>query len=138
MNKIGGSMEMLSAMQLTKDMAGLDAQSKMILHNKEVLAIILQDTVEEYKGYSRKEIMDYACTPFYPLLEIFAFFKIIAALCIRNPLIDILGPVLDFFAYILFKLLAREVRKVRLYIVVTSTVYHNTVNRVFCRAFYKY
>ena len=59
MNKIGGSMEMLSAMQLTKDMAGLDAQSKMILHNKEVLAIILQDTVEEYKGYSRKEIMEF-------------------------------------------------------------------------------
>ena len=59
MNKIGGSMEMLSAMQLTKDMAGLDAQSKMILHNKEVLAIILQDTVEEYKGYCRKEIMEF-------------------------------------------------------------------------------
>ena len=56
MDKVKGSMEMLSSMQLTKDMAGLDAQSKMILHNKEVLAIILQDTVEEYKGYSRKEI----------------------------------------------------------------------------------
>ncbi|MCI9141188.1 MAG: hypothetical protein HFH87_01035 [Lachnospiraceae bacterium] len=59
MNKIGGSMEMLSTMQLTKDMAGLDVQSKMILHNKEVLAIILQDTVEEYEGYSRKEIMEF-------------------------------------------------------------------------------
>lgn len=59
MDKVKGSMEALSAMQLTEDMAGLDAQSKALLHSKEVLAVILQGTVEEYKGYSRKEIMEF-------------------------------------------------------------------------------
>lgn len=41
MDKVKGSMEALSAMQLTEDMAGLDAQSKALLHSKEVLAVIL-------------------------------------------------------------------------------------------------
>lgn len=59
MDKLTGSMEALSAMQLTEEMDGLDAQSKAILHSKEVLAVILQNTVEEYKGYSRKEIMEF-------------------------------------------------------------------------------
>lgn len=52
-------MEALSAMQLTEEMDGLDAQSKVLLHSREVLAVILQGTVEEYKGYTRKEIMGF-------------------------------------------------------------------------------
>ena len=59
MEKIPGSMEALSAMQLTADTAGLDAECKTLLRSKEVLAVILQGTVEEYKGYSLKEIMDF-------------------------------------------------------------------------------
>lgn len=59
MEKVKGSMEVLSSIQLTEDMAGLDAHSKTILRNKEVLSIILQGVVTEYKGYSRKEIMDF-------------------------------------------------------------------------------
>lgn len=59
MDKIRGSMGVLSSMQLTEDMAGLDAHSKTILRNREVLAIILQEVVSEYQGYSRKEIMDF-------------------------------------------------------------------------------
>ena len=59
MDQIKGSMETLSAMQITADMEGLDAQSKSVLHSREVLAVILQGTVSEYKGYSRKEIMDF-------------------------------------------------------------------------------
>ena len=45
MDKLRGSMETLSSMQLTEDMEGLDAQSKLILHSKEVLAIFLQETI---------------------------------------------------------------------------------------------
>ncbi len=59
MDKVKGSMEVLSSMQLTEDMAGLDVQSKSLLHNREVLAVILGEVVTEYKGYSRKEIMDF-------------------------------------------------------------------------------
>ena len=59
MDQIKGSMETLSAMQITADMEGLDAQSKSVLHSREVLAVILQGTVSEYKGYGRKEIMDF-------------------------------------------------------------------------------
>ncbi len=55
MDKLKGTMETLNTMQLTADMAGLDIQSKMLLRSKEVLAIILQGTIAEYKGYSRKE-----------------------------------------------------------------------------------
>ena len=54
-----GSMETLSAIQITKDMAGLDAQSKIVLRNPEVLAVILQEVIEEYKGYSLPEIMGF-------------------------------------------------------------------------------
>ena len=46
-------------MQVTADMEGLDAQSKLILHSKEVLAIILKETVAEYKDYSKEEIMEF-------------------------------------------------------------------------------
>lgn len=59
MDKLKGTMETLNTMQLTADMAGLDIQSKMLLRSKEVLAIILQGTIAEYKGYSRKEIMGF-------------------------------------------------------------------------------
>lgn len=59
MDKVSGSMEALSSMQITADMEGLDAESKALLHSREVLAVILQGTVEEYKGYSRKEIMEF-------------------------------------------------------------------------------
>ena len=59
MDKVKGSMEMLSSMQLTKDMAGMDAESKELLRNKAVLAVILKEVVAEYKGYSREEIMEF-------------------------------------------------------------------------------
>lgn len=59
MDKITGSMEALNAMQLTADTAGLDAECKTLLRSKEVLAVILQGTVEEYKGYNRKEIIEF-------------------------------------------------------------------------------
>lgn len=59
MDKLMGSLETLSSMQLTEDMEELDTQSKILLHSKEVLAVILKETVEEYKGYSRKEVMDF-------------------------------------------------------------------------------
>ena len=59
MDKIKGSMDALSALQLTAQMEGLDAQSKVLLRSKEVLAVILQGVVEEYRGYSRREIMDF-------------------------------------------------------------------------------
>lgn len=59
MDKINGSMEALSTLQITADMEGLDAQCKTILRAKEVLAVILRETVEEYRGYRRSEIMDF-------------------------------------------------------------------------------
>ena len=59
MEMLKGSMETLSAMQITADIEGLDIQSKTILRNKEILAVILQGTIKEYKGYSRKEIAEF-------------------------------------------------------------------------------
>ena len=59
MDQMKGNMEALSAMQLTAEMEGLDAESKTLLHNKEILAVILQGTVEEYAEYSRKEIVEF-------------------------------------------------------------------------------
>lgn len=58
-SKISGSLESLSALQITADTAGLDAGSRTVLHSKEVLAVILRETVEEYKGYSVKEVMEF-------------------------------------------------------------------------------
>ena len=52
-------MESLSAMQVTADTEGLDKQSKTLLQYVEVLAVILRDTVTEYKGYSRKEVQEF-------------------------------------------------------------------------------
>ncbi len=59
MDKINGSMEALSTLQITADIEGLDAQCKTILRAREVLAVILGETIEEYHGYSRSEIMDF-------------------------------------------------------------------------------
>ena len=56
MDKVKGSMEVLSDMQITADTTGMDAHSKIILRNKEVLAIILGEVIAEYKGYTRKEV----------------------------------------------------------------------------------
>lgn len=59
MDRIKGSLELLSDIQLKADMEGLDAESKTLLRNKEVLAVILQGVVEEYAGYSLKDIMGF-------------------------------------------------------------------------------
>lgn len=59
MDKMNGSMDVLSAMQLTSDTEGFDAECKLLLHSREVLAVILQGTVEEYEGYGLEEIMDF-------------------------------------------------------------------------------
>lgn len=56
---IPGSKDALSAMEITAEMAGLDAASKQILRHKEVLAVIAQNVIEEYAGYSTEEIMDF-------------------------------------------------------------------------------
>ncbi|MCM1211836.1 MAG: hypothetical protein NC318_09560 [Blautia sp.] len=56
---IQGSLGAASAFQLTEEMEALDKQSKKILQYKEVLAIILKETVEEYQGYSEAEIMEF-------------------------------------------------------------------------------
>ena len=56
MDRLQGSMEALSALQITEDMKGLDTQSKSLLQYAEVLAVILRDTIAEYKGYSWKEV----------------------------------------------------------------------------------
>ena len=59
MDRTQGSMEALSAMQITNDMEGLDTQSKTLLQYAEVLAVILRDTIAEYKGYSWKEVAEF-------------------------------------------------------------------------------
>ena len=59
MDKTNGSMETLSAMQVTADTEGLDAQSKVLLYSPEVLAVILQETVPEYRTFTRRQIMDF-------------------------------------------------------------------------------
>ena len=54
-----GSLGAASAFQLTEDMSSKDKPSKKILQYREVLAIILKETVEEYQGYSEEEIMEF-------------------------------------------------------------------------------
>ena len=54
-----GSMETLSAMQVTSDTEGQDIQSKTILCHPEVLAVILKDTAVEYRDYSWREIKEF-------------------------------------------------------------------------------
>ena len=58
-SKVQGSMEALGAMQVTEDTEGLDIQSKTLLQYAEILAVILRDTVAEYKGYSWKEVAEF-------------------------------------------------------------------------------
>ena len=55
MDKIQGNIDTLSSMQLTAAMEGLDAECKLLLSNREILAVILKDTVDEYKEYSREK-----------------------------------------------------------------------------------
>ncbi len=59
MDQLAGSMEALSALQITSEMEGMDAECKTVLYAKEVLAVILQEVVEEYQGYSRRKIMEF-------------------------------------------------------------------------------
>ena len=59
MERVTGSMEVLSSMQITDLTAGMYAASKELLKNKEILAVILQEVIEEYRGYPTKEIMDF-------------------------------------------------------------------------------
>lgn len=59
MNRTAGSMEVLSAMQLTADTEGFDMECKALLMNKEVLAVILKEAIEEYRECSLEEIMDF-------------------------------------------------------------------------------
>ena len=59
MEKVQGSLGVLSAMQITADTNGLDVQSKTILQYVEVLAVILKESVHEYKGYTLQEIIGF-------------------------------------------------------------------------------
>ncbi len=59
MDKIQGNMDTLSNMQLTAKMEGLDAECKLLLSSKEILAVILKETVDEYREYSREEIIGF-------------------------------------------------------------------------------
>lgn len=56
---IKGSLEVLSSLQISSDVEGLDAASKDILKNKEVLAVILKGVVEEYETYTLQEIVKF-------------------------------------------------------------------------------
>lgn len=59
MEKIGGSMEVLSSLQTTADITGFDHASKELFKNKEILAVILKDVVREFGTYSYKQIMGF-------------------------------------------------------------------------------
>ncbi len=59
MDRLKGSMETLSAMQITADMERLDVQSKTILHSREALVIILKETVAEYQACTWEEVMGF-------------------------------------------------------------------------------
>jgi len=56
---ISGSTDLLSTLEVAPLARGLDAASKQILKHKEVLAVILKETIQEYQGYSTEEIMDF-------------------------------------------------------------------------------
>lgn len=56
---IQGSIGAASAFQITEEMDVKDKPSKKLLQYKEVLAIILKETVEEYRGYSEAEIVEF-------------------------------------------------------------------------------
>lgn len=57
--RITGSLDVLSALELASMMEKLDMTGKQLLRNKEILAVIAQGTIEEYRDYSLKEIMDF-------------------------------------------------------------------------------
>lgn len=59
MEKLKGNDEILSSLQLTADMQGLDDQSKALLRHREVLANILKGVVREYENYTKEEIMEF-------------------------------------------------------------------------------
>lgn len=56
---IAGSLDVLNSLQLSSDLEGMDAVSKDILKNKEVLAILLKGVVNEYQDYTTTEIMEF-------------------------------------------------------------------------------
>ena len=56
---LAGSMEVFSALDITAKTAGLDAANKKLLRHREILAVILKGTIEEYQNYSVKEIMEF-------------------------------------------------------------------------------
>ena len=56
---LSGSMEVFSALDITSKTAGFDAANKKLLQYREILAVILKGTIEEYQNYSVEEIMDF-------------------------------------------------------------------------------
>lgn len=54
-----GSLDVLNSLQLSSDLEGMDAVSKDVLKNKEVLAVILKGVVSEYEEYTPQEIMEF-------------------------------------------------------------------------------
>ena len=56
---IRGSLGVASSFQLTEQMEALDKQSKNLLQYREVLAVILKHTLEEYADYTVAEVMDF-------------------------------------------------------------------------------
>lgn len=56
---IQGSLGVASSFQLTEEMEALDKQSKNLLKYKEVIAVILKYTAEEYQDYSVAEVMEF-------------------------------------------------------------------------------
>lgn len=58
-NRIAGSLDTFSSMEITADTAGLDAASKQLLKHKEILAVICKNIMEEYDSYSIEEVMDF-------------------------------------------------------------------------------
>lgn len=64
MDIINGSIGTLSSMQFTASIEWLDAECKQLLSNKEILAVILKETMTEYSDYSREEIIDFIKSDF--------------------------------------------------------------------------
>lgn len=56
MDKSKGTLSLYSSLQLTEQMKGLDEESKLVLSQIPVLAVILKNCVREYADYSTKEI----------------------------------------------------------------------------------
>lgn len=54
-----GSIDALSAVQMNKNVEGLDASAKYILKQKEFLSVILHLAVPEYEDYTQEEIMGF-------------------------------------------------------------------------------